>query len=431
MSSKRFSGGPSTVNVTVLQVFHSSASAPIAPMASIQWQLPSPSKVRRTTALNKRIFLMLVGVIAVFSGSLVLAYRALLSSGSTTAQAAAPPSSHEHLRARSTAAVISAVRERLQAHGTEAEQQPTRPEPRRRQSEVAAAAAAAAAAATAALAGPHRCLPIDGGPAVALPSALVDDDYCDCADGSDEPHTSACAGVAASARFACERDPSDRPLSRSGGPSDSPHAPVTIAASRVHDGVCDCCDGSDEPPSANCTSERCEVLEAARSAQVAERLEGIRLRDALAALPACKCSSRRPSPFPHRYTPPRCTRGKGFVGRTGLAAHEECAACRLCRPLRPLLPVGAGRVHVRGVPLRARVAEDGGCHARVAEEGGYHLSRSALDLGRLHGRRIGRIHGRRIGRRRSAAHGRLLGRRQLLGRRGPLAHRALRLLGAR
>jgi hypothetical protein len=419
---------------------------------TIQWQLPSPSKVRRTTALNKRIFLMLVGVIAVFSGSLVLAYHALLSSGSTTAQAAAPPSSHEHLRARSTAAVISAVRERLQAHGAEAEQQqPTRPEPRRRQSEVAAAAAAAAAAATAALAGPHRCLPIDGGPAVALPSALMDDDYCDCADGSDEPHTSACAGVAASARFACERDPSDRPLSRSGGPSDSPHAPVTIAASRVHDGVCDCCDGSDEPPSANCTSERCEVLEAAKSAQVAERLEGIRLRDVLAALPACKCSSRRPSPFPHRYTPPRCTRGKGFVGRTGVAAHEECAACRLCRPLRPLLPVGAGRVHVRGVPLRARVAEDGGCHARVAEEGGYHLSRSALDLGRLHRRRIGRLNGRRIGRRigrlhwrrigrlherrigrrRSAAHGRLLGRRQLLGRRGPLAHRALRLLGAR
>ena len=291
---------------------------------TIQWQLPSPSKVRRTTALNKRIFLMLVGVIAVFSGSLVLAYHALLSSGSTTAQAAAPPSSHEHLRARSTAAVISAVRERLQAHGAEAEQQqPTRPEPRRRQSEVAAAAAAAAAAATAALAGPHRCLPIDGGPAVALPSALVDDDYCDCADGSDEPHTSACAGVAASARFACERDPSDRPLSRSGGPSDSPHAPVTIAASRVHDGVCDCCDGSDEPPSANCTSERCEVLEAAKSAQVAERLEGIRLRDALAA----RASSAALASQPMRNAPHAAfaaLSGRCYQSAQGEYTYEVC-----------------------------------------------------------------------------------------------------------
>ena len=61
-----------------------------------------------------------------------------------------------------------------------------------------------------------------------LPSARVNDDYCDCADGSDEPGTAACG---AAGRFHCaNRGARSR----------------TLAASLVNDGVCDCCDGSDE-----------------------------------------------------------------------------------------------------------------------------------------------------------------------------------------
>ena len=62
----------------------------------------------------------------------------------------------------------------------------------------------------------------------------MNDDYCDCADGSDEPLTSACASVdVAVPLFRCEN----------GG-----HEPFHLFASRVGDGVCDCCDGADEAP---------------------------------------------------------------------------------------------------------------------------------------------------------------------------------------
>lgn len=56
--------------------------------------------------------------------------------------------------------------------------------------------------------------------------SVLNDDYCD--DGSDEPLTSACSG-ASSATFTCPDD-----FNR------------VIPLSRLHDGVCDCCDGADE-----------------------------------------------------------------------------------------------------------------------------------------------------------------------------------------
>ncbi|KAK4780617.1 hypothetical protein SAY87_016723 [Trapa incisa] len=55
----------------------------------------------------------------------------------------------------------------------------------------------------------------------------LNDDFCDCRDGTDEPGTSACP----SAKFYC----------RNAG-----HTGTLLFSSRVNDGICDCCDGSDE-----------------------------------------------------------------------------------------------------------------------------------------------------------------------------------------
>ncbi|XP_059628704.1 glucosidase 2 subunit beta [Cornus florida] len=57
--------------------------------------------------------------------------------------------------------------------------------------------------------------------------AQLNDDFCDCPDGTDEPGTSACPN----GRFYCQN---------------AGHAPVEIYSSKVNDGICDCCDGSDE-----------------------------------------------------------------------------------------------------------------------------------------------------------------------------------------
>ncbi|KAK7508152.1 hypothetical protein BaRGS_00000391 [Batillaria attramentaria] len=74
-----------------------------------------------------------------------------------------------------------------------------------------------------------------------IPWEYVNDDYCDCSDGTDEPGTSACSN----GFFFCEN---------------RAYRGTYIASSRVNDGICDCCDGSDEYEERIQCSNTCEEL---------------------------------------------------------------------------------------------------------------------------------------------------------------------------
>ncbi|XP_059168409.1 glucosidase 2 subunit beta-like isoform X1 [Physella acuta] len=89
-----------------------------------------------------------------------------------------------------------------------------------------------------------RCLS-DG---KSIPLEHVNDDYCDCADGSDEPGTSACSN----GLFYCE----NKSIKGS-----------YIMSSRVNDGICDCCDGSDEYDGTISCENLCEKMLAEIRAQ--------------------------------------------------------------------------------------------------------------------------------------------------------------------
>ncbi|KAH6896412.1 endoplasmic reticulum protein [Coprinopsis sp. MPI-PUGE-AT-0042] len=102
---------------------------------------------------------------------------------------------------------------------------------------------------------------LDGSKEIAW--SAVNDDFCDCRDGSDEPGTSACPNT----RFYCEN---------------AGHVGSFIPSSRVGDGLCEteCCDGSDEQPGV-CPNRCREIGEAHRAKQEAEdklRRTGAKIR---------------------------------------------------------------------------------------------------------------------------------------------------------
>jgi len=106
----------------------------------------------------------------------------------------------------------------------------------------------------------------------------VNDDYCDCRDGSDEPGTGACSHLAKpsakmAAKFSCSWNITENLTA-----SDARLRQLSLSA--VNDGICDCCGGEDEYNGEVVCRDTCAEAAAEESLHEKERLEGSKAREA-------------------------------------------------------------------------------------------------------------------------------------------------------
>jgi len=101
----------------------------------------------------------------------------------------------------------------------------------------------------------YKTFTCDNG-ATVLSVDAVNDDYCDCADSSDEYGTTACP----KGTFYCRN---------------KFYTPSYLPSGQLDDGVCDCCDGTDEP--AGACKNNCKELGAERRKAVLQRKDDVEI----------------------------------------------------------------------------------------------------------------------------------------------------------